>query len=150
MHESEKWKGSRSVVSDSLRPHGLQPTRLLSPWDFPGKSTGVGCHCLLRLYMHITLNIYMADPWKTQVWTIQVHLYRFFFSSKHILQNYTICGWLNLLILVIVLRWYKRMKYIIRYLGVKGPDICKERETEQKNKNKKQMGQLITNRYIWV
>ena len=28
--------------------HGLQPTRLLHPWDFPGKSTGVGCHCLLR------------------------------------------------------------------------------------------------------
>ena len=37
-----KW--SRSVMSDSLWPHGLQPTRLLHPWDFPGKSTGVGCH----------------------------------------------------------------------------------------------------------
>ena len=48
MHESEKWKGSCSVVSDSLRPHGLQPTRLLCPWDFPGKSTRVGCHCLLQ------------------------------------------------------------------------------------------------------
>ena len=47
MHESEKWKWSRSVVSNSSRPHGLQPTRLLRPWDFPGKSTGVGCHCLL-------------------------------------------------------------------------------------------------------
>ena len=33
-----------SVVSDSVRPHGLQPTRLFCPWDFPGKSTGVGCH----------------------------------------------------------------------------------------------------------
>ena len=50
MHESEKWKWSRSVVSDSQRPHGLQPTRLLRPWDFPGKSTGVGCHCLLQLF----------------------------------------------------------------------------------------------------
>ena len=49
MHESEKWKWSCSVASDSLQPHGLQPTRLLHPWDFPGKSTGVGCHCLLRL-----------------------------------------------------------------------------------------------------
>ena len=29
------------------RPHGLQPTRLLHPRDFPGKSTGAGCHCLL-------------------------------------------------------------------------------------------------------
>ena len=47
MHESEKWKGSRSVVSNSSRPHGLQPTRFLRPWDFPGKSTGVGCHLLL-------------------------------------------------------------------------------------------------------
>ena len=47
MHEKEKWKWSRSVVSNSSRPHGLQPTRLLRPWDFPGKSTGVGCHCLL-------------------------------------------------------------------------------------------------------
>ena len=37
MHESEKWKWSRSVVSDSSQPHGLQPTRLLCPWDFPGK-----------------------------------------------------------------------------------------------------------------
>ena len=35
-------------MSDSSRHHGLQPTRLLHPWDFPGKSTGVGCHCLLR------------------------------------------------------------------------------------------------------
>ena len=51
MHESEKWKWSRSVVSDSQQPHGRQRTRLLRPWDFPGKSTGVGCHCLLRLFI---------------------------------------------------------------------------------------------------
>ena len=47
-NESEKWKWSRSVLPYSSRPHGLQPTRLLHPWDFPGKSTGVGCHCLLQ------------------------------------------------------------------------------------------------------
>ena len=47
-HESEKRKWDCSVVSDSQRPHGLQPTRLLHPWDFPGKGTGVGCHCLLQ------------------------------------------------------------------------------------------------------
>ena len=41
-----KW--GRSVISTSLWPHGLQPTRLLCPWDFPGKSTGVGCHFLLQ------------------------------------------------------------------------------------------------------
>ena len=49
MHESEKWKWSHSVMSDSLWRYGLQPTRVLRLWDFPGKSTGVGCHCLLRL-----------------------------------------------------------------------------------------------------
>ena len=58
MHESEKWKWSRSVVSDSLRLHGLQPTRLLHPWDFPGKSTwrsgsstSAAYLCLLALLM---------------------------------------------------------------------------------------------------
>ena len=48
MRESEKWKWSRSVMSDPQRPHGLQPSRLLHPWDFPGTSAGVGCHCLLQ------------------------------------------------------------------------------------------------------
>ena len=33
-------------MSDSQRPYGLQPTRLLRPQDFPGKSTAMGCHCL--------------------------------------------------------------------------------------------------------
>ena len=35
-------------MSDSVRPHGLQPTRFLCPWDSPGKNTGVGCHFLLQ------------------------------------------------------------------------------------------------------
>ena len=42
-------KSLQLCPSDSSQPHGLQPTRLLRPWDFPGKSTGVGCHCLLQL-----------------------------------------------------------------------------------------------------
>ena len=37
-----------SVVSDSLRSHRLQPTRLLCPWDFPGNSTGVDCLFFLQ------------------------------------------------------------------------------------------------------
>ena len=39
---------SHSIMSDSLWPHGQDPTRLLSPWDFPGKNTGVGYHLLLQ------------------------------------------------------------------------------------------------------
>ena len=37
-----------SVVSNSLRPHGLQPTRFLCPWNSPGKNPGLGCHSLLQ------------------------------------------------------------------------------------------------------
>ena len=40
---------SRLVMSDALWPHGLQPARLLCPWDFPGKNTGVGRHTLLEV-----------------------------------------------------------------------------------------------------
>ena len=39
---------SHSVMSDSLWPHGLYPARLLCPWNFPGKNTGMGCHFLLQ------------------------------------------------------------------------------------------------------
>ena len=63
MHKSERWKWSCSVMSNSLRPHGLQPTRLLRPWDFPGKSTGVGCHCLLCNACYNLINFESAK-WK--------------------------------------------------------------------------------------
>ena len=39
---------SLSVLSNSLRPHRLQHTRLPCPWDSPDKNTGVGCHFLLQ------------------------------------------------------------------------------------------------------
>ena len=51
---SNAWKWKESEVAQSCptqQPYGPQPTRLLSPWDFPGKSTGVGCHCLLRGFL---------------------------------------------------------------------------------------------------
>ena len=35
-----------SVISNSLQPYGLLPTRLIGPWDSPGKDTGMGCHAL--------------------------------------------------------------------------------------------------------
>ena len=64
-------------MSDSSRPHGLQPTRLLRPWDFPGKRTGVGSlnfSCIFWIqasilfpqswimFTVITLN-YFSDRW---------------------------------------------------------------------------------------
>ena len=51
------------VVSDPQRPHGLQPTRLLHPWDFPGRSTGVGCHyCVFILLTKVRLVKAMVFP----------------------------------------------------------------------------------------
>ena len=43
----KKYVRAGSVMSDSLRPHGLWPARLLT-WDSPDQSTGVGCHALLQ------------------------------------------------------------------------------------------------------
>ena len=56
-------------MSDSVRPHRQQPTRLPRPWDSPSKNTGVGCHFLLqcmkgkvkvKLLSHVRL---FATPW---------------------------------------------------------------------------------------
>ena len=53
---------SHSVVSDSVRPHRLQPTRLPRPLDSPGKSAGVGCYCLLCLCLHLVVfSLYLED-----------------------------------------------------------------------------------------
>ena len=48
LFSSSSHAAAASVVSDSVRPHRWQPTRLLHPWDSPGKNTGVGCHFLLQ------------------------------------------------------------------------------------------------------
>ena len=49
LEQSESESISRSVGSDTLRPPWtVQPTRLLCPWDSPGKNAGVGCHALLQ------------------------------------------------------------------------------------------------------
>ena len=47
---NEKTEGTHIfiVMSNSLQLHVLKPTRLLCPWDSPGKNTGVGCHALLQ------------------------------------------------------------------------------------------------------
>ena len=52
-----KWKSESEVAQSCLTlcdPMDWKPTRLLCPWDIPGKSTGVGCHCLLRCTLHIS------------------------------------------------------------------------------------------------
>ena len=57
-------------MSDSVRPHRQQPTRLPRPWDSPGKNTGVGCHFLLQ-YMKVKSESEVAQSCPTLVtlWT---------------------------------------------------------------------------------
>ena len=59
-------------MSDPQRPHGLQPSRLLHPWDFPGKSTGVGCHCLRGRF--IAIPAYLKKQEKSQINNLTLHL----------------------------------------------------------------------------
>ena len=51
-----------SAVSNSVRPHRLQPTRLPHPWDSPGKNTGVGCHFLLQC-MNVKSESVVTQSW---------------------------------------------------------------------------------------
>ena len=50
-------------MSDSQRPHGLQPTGLLHPWDSPGKSTGVGCHGLSKRQGKTEEHLQIGGAW---------------------------------------------------------------------------------------
>ena len=52
-------------MSDSVRPHRWQPTRLPRPWDSPGKNTGAGCHFLLQCMKVKSLSRVRpsATPW---------------------------------------------------------------------------------------
>ena len=72
---------SCSIVSDSLRPHGLQLTKHFSPWNFLGKNTGAGCHFLLqgssqpRDQTHVSCTscisrqiLYHCTTWEGQDW----------------------------------------------------------------------------------
>ena len=57
-------------MSDSVRPHRRQPTRLCRPWGSPGKNTGVGCHFLLH---HIFIAIYYRVLYNAIIYIQPVH-----------------------------------------------------------------------------
>ena len=93
---------SYSVMSNSLQPHGLQPTRLLHPWDFPGKSTGMGCHCQTDLLapkswrkvsslLHSLLN------------SLQGYQKLYFFPFDHVWTKGLFLGWV--IMVAQVLKW---------------------------------------------
>ena len=80
-----------------LRLHDLWPIRLLCPWDFPGKNTGVGCHSLLQGIFatqgselslpHLQANSlplsHEGGPLETYVYIYFLYIYIFFFSCMY-------------------------------------------------------------------
>ena len=61
-------------MSDSVRSHRQQPTRLLHPWDSPGKNTGVGCHFLLQCMKVKSLScVQLSDPMDCSLSGSSVH-----------------------------------------------------------------------------
>ena len=65
----------------------MQPTRLFRPWDFPGKSTGTGCHCLLQSYYIDTFYSWDCFPGiSSRVWfgKNQIYISRYFKTKQHI------------------------------------------------------------------
>ena len=96
MHESEKWKWSPSVVSDPPRPHGLQPTKLLRPWDFPGKSTGVGCRCIYTIIYKID-NQEGPTAWQRELYTLFCTNYKRNDESTCVCLCTCIYSWITLL-----------------------------------------------------
>ena len=54
-------------MSDSLQPHGLQPAKLLCPWDFPRKNTGMRCHVILQVIFTQVSNPYLMNFLRWQV-----------------------------------------------------------------------------------
>ena len=82
---------AHSVVSNSLWPHGLEPTRLLCPRDSPGKNTGVGTFSLNGLLKEKTINVCSLRAFLLILWwtvdclkVILDYPYRYWWTNKMI------------------------------------------------------------------
>ena len=79
-------------MSDSLWPHGLQPTRLLYPWDFLGKSTRVGCYFLLQgTFLTQASNLGLPHCRQMLYWdTREVNLPHKYISKHYFIHSLTV------------------------------------------------------------
>ena len=76
-----------SVMSNSLQVYGLQPSRLLCPWDSLGKNTGVGCHSLLQgIFLTQGQNLGLSHCWQI-LYGLSHHGSPYMLISVHIYQH---------------------------------------------------------------
>ena len=109
-------------MSDSVRPHRRQPTRLLCLWDSPGKNTGVGCHFLLQCMKvksesEVTKSrSTLSDPMDCSPSGSSIHgifqarvlewgaiAFSKCITTMYILIIYEFCSWLSIYILLLLL-----------------------------------------------
>ena len=147
MHESEKWKSSHSVVSDSSRPHGLQPTGVLHPWDFPGKSTGVGCHCLLLFPLYISPKYGTSLPASTTEARISLPYLTAKVEQKKLPRVLIKIMKTHAILILFLLHHYQwliftSLKYVWKYRKKKKKTDQKE-ETSDKKRNRRNLEPFI-------
>ena len=130
-------------MPDSLWSHGLQPTRLLYPWDFPGKDNGVGCHFLLQgvfptqgwnpglLHCRQILYrlSYKGSPFFKIITSNQRPFLAFWFPYKLILiskpRQIPYSGWSCLLTMLIPEPWlYYKVLILLHGLTFSSPSNC--------------------------
>ena len=126
-------------MSDSVRPHRRQPTRLPCPWDSPGKSTGVGCHFLLQAWKwkvkvkSLSRVQVLETPWTAALSrsTAANDIISFFFHSwvtshthTHTHTHTHHLGCFHVLVIVNMLLWTPGCMYLLElYFSL---DICPE------------------------
>ena len=113
---------AQSCVTLSDWPHRQQPTRLLHPWDFPGKSTGVGCHCLLHNPLEIdfcTLGIifYMVNQiLECSILNSPIPLTSSIIFHKASVYKICLCVFVSLIYLSANISYWYRQKH--RYIDI--------------------------------
>ena len=100
-----------------MQPHRWQPTRLPHPWDSPGKSTGVGGHCLLRPSYVVSAN-----------YRVLICCTCHFQSSSLFILASSVCWSLQCLISSLT-----QGAKVVTYLGLLAQSFCGEGETLQTN-----------------
>ena len=85
---------SCSAVSSSSQPRGLQPARLLCPWDFPGQNTGVGCHPFhpFSCMLYSTHILHLLNPLLTHSFSCLPNRVVLYLSAPHQPRSFTRSG----------------------------------------------------------
>ena len=125
-------------MSDFVRPHRWQPTRLPCPWDSSGKNTGVGCHFLLQKSSDINL-------FYNEVMTIFIKYFQYYWKWEiEGLYGY----WMIASVLYLVMAWPTGSCGWLLLLRIRRK-YCKAYHQSRQNKNSKSQVWFLPNAYLF-